>query len=382
MDSTLRFSVIAGLLACGCSAAQGAAGGNPFAGATMFVDPDYVRQVQGSIDRAPAHAAKLAMMKEMPTAIWLDRIATVPEVGRALDAALAQQHATGEPVVTVFVIYDLPDRDCHANASRGELRSATGGLQTYKTAFIDPIAAAFKAHPDQRIVAVIEPDSLPNIATNLSDPRCAAAEPAYREGTAYAIAKLAAPHVSLYLDTGHSGWLGWPDNQAKMARIFKEVLDAAGGTGLIRGFASNVSNYTVLQETQERYSYQSNPCHDERAFQAQLSATYTAAGIPNVAWLIDTSRNGVGGIRHEWGNWCNNRGAGLGERPRADPAPGIDAYYWIKPPGESDGTSDPTAALYDTDCGKDDAARPAPDAGEWFHSYFLELVENARPALE
>lgn len=355
--------------------------GNPFVGAKMYVNPDYARQVQHSMDLAPVDAARLQKMKAMPTAVWLDRIATVEKVGPILDAALAQQKREGKPVVTVFVVYNLPDRDCHANASRGELFTTSGGLATYKADFIDPIAAAFEAHPNQRIVVILEPDSLPNIATNLSDPRCAAAEGAYRDGTAYAIAQLAAPNVSLYLDTGHSGWLGWPNNQQKMAGIFKEVLDAAGGSQQIRGFASNVSNYTVLRETKERFDYQSNPVHDELTYAAQLSAVYKAAGLANVAWLIDTGRNGVGGIRHQWGYWCNNRGAGLGERPAAAPAPGIDAYYWVKPPGESDGTSDPTAPLYDLDCGKEDAAKPAPDAGQWFHSYFVDVVKNANPPL-
>ncbi|MCF2437392.1 glycoside hydrolase family 6 protein [Streptomyces thinghirensis] len=32
------------------------------------------------------------------------------------------------------------------------------------------------------------------------------------------------------------------------------------------------------------------------------------------------------------GNWCNQSGAGLGERPQASPAAGIDAYVWMKPP--------------------------------------------------
>ena len=78
--------------------------------------------------------------------------------------------------------------------------------------------------------------------------------------------------------------------------------------------------------------------------------------------LIDTSRNGWGGTarptgpgpttsvdtyvdggridrRIHVGNWCNQSGAGLGERPKAAPAAGIDAYVWMKPPGESDGSS-------------------------------------------
>ena len=44
------------------------------------------------------------------------------------------------------------------------------------------------------------------------------------------------------------------------------------------------------------------------------------------------------------------KGAGLGERPRAEPIRGIDAYFWIKPPGESDGVSDPKAPRYDEMC--------------------------------
>jgi hypothetical protein len=39
------------------------------------------------------------------------------------------------------------------------------------------------------------------------------------------------------------------------------------------------------------------------------------------------------------GNWCNQSGAGIGARPQAAPASGFDAYVWIKPPGESDGSS-------------------------------------------
>ena len=49
-------------------------------------------------------------------------------------------------------------------------------------------------------------------------------------------------------------------------------------------------------------------------------------------------------------------GAGIGERPRAAPAAGIDAYVWIKPPGESDGSS----SLIPNDEGKGFDAMCAP----------------------
>jgi cellulose 1,4-beta-cellobiosidase len=75
------------------------------------------------------------------------------------------------------------------------------------------------------------------------------------------------------------------------------------------------------------------------------------------------------------------QGAGLGERPVADPAPGLDAYYWVKPPGESDGTSDPSMPRFDPSCANPDATPGAPQAGSWFHAEFVSLVKNAVPSL-
>ena len=367
--------------------------GNPFVGAEMYVSQDYANEIDISIAAHPEDAALLEKVKQYPTAIWLDRIAAIDGVnGRQslathLDNALALQGTNKKPYVTLIVVYDLPNRDCAAKASSGELLIEQDGLNKYKTQYIDKIASIIKAHPNQRIVAVVEPDSLPNLATNMGVAKCAASASAYREGSAYAIKTLseASANVFLYLDSAQSGWLGWPDNQQKMTTIFKEVLDAAGGVDKIRGFASNVSNYTVLDASkppQDIFDYQSNPCHDELTFVAQISAAYASAGITNNHFLIDTGRNGVGGIRHDWGYWCNNIGAGLGERPRAEPGPaGVDAYVWVKPPGESDGTSDSSAARYDEFCGKEDAAKPAPEAGQWFDSYFVALAKNASPPL-
>jgi cellulose 1,4-beta-cellobiosidase len=284
-------------------------------------------------------------------------------------------------VITLFVIYDLPNRDCAALASNGELQVDQGGVAAYKTQYVDAIAAAFKAHPNQRIAAVVEPDSLPNIATNLGVARCAASEQAYRESVAYALQTLAAPNVFMYLDAAHAGWLGWSTNTTKIATIFKDVLTAAGGVNKVRGFATNVANYNVLHEVPELFDYQGNPCHDELTYVKNLGAALDAVGITNHAFLVDTSRNGRGGIRHQWGYWCNNTGAGMGERPVANPSAGLDAYVWVKPPGESDGTSDTSSQRYDGFCGMQDAAKPAPEAGQWFHDYFVATAKNANPAL-
>jgi cellulose 1,4-beta-cellobiosidase len=355
--------------------------GNPYEGARMYINPDYVAQVETSAMASPADAALFRKVAQYSTAIWLDSIAKSKTLAKYLDDALAQQNAAREPVVTTIVIYDLPNRDCAANASNGELSIESGGEARYRAEYIDPIAAVLRAHPGQRIAAIVEPDSLPNLATNLSVPKCAASDAAYRSGVAYAINALAMSNVALYVDAAHAGWLGWDNNRTKIAQIFKEVFTAAGGTDKVRGFATNVANYNVLHGDDGTKLEPTNPCPDEITYVRKFAETMNAAGIVNKAFLIDTARNGRAGIRTKWGHWCNVRGAGIGERPRASPEAGIDAFYWAKPPGESDGISDSSAPRYDLMCSSADSATGAPQAGQWFPAYFADLARNANPPL-
>ncbi len=98
--------------------------------------------------------------------------------------------------------------------------------------------------------------------------------------------------------------------------------------------------------------------------------------------MIDTSRNGQG----PWDpsayplsdpqDWCNPPDRGLGLAPTADTGNSlVDAYLWIKTPGESDG-----------ECNRGADVDPVrgyenPSAGDWFPEMALELVGNANPAL-
>jgi cellulose 1,4-beta-cellobiosidase len=355
--------------------------GNPFVGARFYVNRDYVAKVESTIAIAPSRAVELRKVEAYPTAVWLDSIESVARVSRHLDDALAQQKATGEPVVAVFVLYDLPERDCSAKASGGELTAANGGEDRYQAEYLDRIAAQLRAHPSQRIVAIVEPDSLANIATNLAVAKCAGAEAIYRRSVARAVRTLSMPHVSLYLDAAHAGWLGWQSNRAKIAKIYRDVLTEAGGVDRIRGFATNVSNYDALRGGDIARLEPSDPCPDELTYIEKLSATLAEVGITGKGFIIDTGRNGRSGTKTKSGSWCNLKGAGLGERPQASPVPGVDAYWWVKPPGDSDGASDPSAPGYDDNCGpaSPDSAPGAPAAGRWFASYFLQLVENAVP---
>jgi cellulose 1,4-beta-cellobiosidase len=354
---------------------------NPFAGARLYRNPDYVQAVQALESKHPAEVGLLKKLEALPTAIWLSWIADTKDVPRYLDDALAQQKAGGEPVVSVFVLYDLPNRDCNAQASAGELEATPAGEARYQHDYVDVIAAAFRAHPDQRIAVVMEPDSLANLVTNIGNPKCEASADVYKRGIAYAITKLSLPNVFLYLDAAHAGWLGWPKNVAKAAPLFKEVLTMAGGADRIRGFATDVSNYNPAKDPTAPKRVAAYPANDELGYIDDLAAALDKVGIPGKGFIVDTSRDGRANIRSAAGNWCNIKGAGLGERPQANPAPKIDAYLYVKVPGEADGTSDPQAPRFDPNCASDDAAPNAPQAGKMFDSFLIDLLKNASPPL-
>ncbi len=354
---------------------------NPFAGAAFFVDPAYVKKVQSSAELAPELARQAETIQQQPTALWLDRIEAISHLPGWLEDARAQSESRGKATVPVLVVYNLPNRDCSAKASNGELAIEADGERRYRVDYIDAIAAHLQADPEQKVAVVLEPDSLPNIISNLGVEKCAVSRDVYLHSVAYAISKLSLPNVSIYLDVAHAGWLGWEANQRRMAELVVEVLEMAGGPSRIRGFASNVSNYNALDGDWGKRLEPSNPAVNELAYVRSFLATMDSFGVTDKAFIVDTSRNGRAEIRSRWGHWCNIRGAGIGELPRVAPTPGVDAYFWVKPPGDSDGTSDPAATRFDESCASPDSAPDAPEAGAWFHSYFVELVKNANPAL-
>lgn len=386
-------------------------------------------------------------VSSQPTGVWLDRISAISGAGgkmglRAhLDAAL-QQKGTGEMVVQL-VIYDLPGRDCAALASNGELGPTE--IDKYKTQFIDPIAAilADAKYAGLRIVTAVEIDSLPNLITNTGSK--ATATPAcnvmkangnYIKGVGYALNKLGhVPNVYNYIDVAHHGWLGWDDNFGPAADLFKQAATAEGATvNDVHGFITNTANFSALKETnftindtvagksvRESKWVDWNRYTDELSFAQAFRNQLVTAGFPSgIGMLIDTSRNGWGGTarptgpgpkttvdtyveggridrRIHVGNWCNQAGAGLGERPKAAPAAGIDAYVWMKPPGESDGASsaipNDEGKGFDRMCDPTYTGNPlnnnnmsgalgnSPLAGKWFSAQFQELMRNAYPAL-
>jgi cellulose 1,4-beta-cellobiosidase len=425
---------------------------NPYAGATGYINPDYAAQVQASATAAGGTLGQqMARVANFPTAVWLDRIAAVTggsgvtrTLAGHLDAAVQQDAQNGSaPVVITIVVYDLPNRDCAALASNGELLIAQNGMARYRTEYIDPIANIINQakYDNLRIAAIVEPDSLPNLVTNLSTPACAEANStgAYVQGIQYALNKLNRSNVYKYLDMAHSGWLGWSSNLGPAADLISNTIKGAtGGVNSVDGFISNTANYTPTSElfmtanqsingqpVRSATFYEWNDHIEEASFSTAMRNAFLSRGFPSgIGMLIDTSRNGWGGTarpsgaststdlntfvnaskidrRPHRGGWCNQKGAGIGARPTTNTGiAGMDGFVWIKPPGESDGVAsnvpdpnDPNKK-FDAMCDGDPNARSrynsqfptnampgAPHAGRWFEDQFRMLVQNAFPAL-
>jgi cellulose 1,4-beta-cellobiosidase len=424
---------------------------NPYAGAQGYVNPQWASEVQaGAASVGGTLGTQEAKVAQFPTAVWLDSMGAVTggpgysmSLTDHLNAAVTQASGTNLPIAITIVVYDLPDRDCAALASNGELTVANNGLATYKSQYIDPIVAAVgqAKYSNLRIVAVIEPDSLPNLVTNLSIAKCAEANSsgAYVQGIQYALNRLhALANVYNYLDIAHAGWLGWNSNFQPFVNLATSVVKGTtAGVNSVDGFISNTANYTPTTEpymtanqqingqpVRSSSFFQWNTYIDEQTYDSDMRNAFIAAGFPaTIGMLIDTSRNGWGGssrpagpststdlntfvnatridLRIDWGNWCNQPG-GIGARPVANPAAGFDAFVWIKPPGESDGSSsliptgpnNPTGKGFDRMCDPTFGGDPlnnnmptgsmgnAPVSGAWFQAGFNTLVQNAFPAL-
>ena len=209
--------------------------GNPYLGKTVYVQQTYVAEVQTSIDAHPSQAALLKKYQNVPVFYWIDSMARIANLTVVLDGAVEAAKQNNTKMIVQIIVYDVPDRDCSALASNGEIvcedSSCAQGIQTYQTKYIDPIynLLSQSKYSDLTIVALIEPDSLPNLATNLNVAKCQQAQTAYMTAIPYAIKKLASlPNVVQYVDAAHGGWLGWPDNMQKFTQIIKTVLESAG----------------------------------------------------------------------------------------------------------------------------------------------------------
>jgi endoglucanase len=241
-------------------------------------------------------------------AVIRDRIAGVPQgrwftqnnpgtVAAEVDGFVGAADAAGK--IPIMVVYNIPNRDC-SGASSGGLPSHAAYRQ-----WIDQVGAGLKG---RAAAIVLEPDVLALMTTCLT--------PAQQADTYASMAyagkalKAASSRAKVYFDAGHSAWLSAGDMAARLVRA-----DIAGSAD---GISLNVSNYRTDTE-----------------LIPYAKSVIAATGDPSLKAVLDTSRNGNGPAGSEW---CDPAGRAIGiPSTNAVSDPILDAYLWIKLPGEADG---------------------------------------------
>ncbi|KUJ67239.1 endoglucanase [Streptomyces albus subsp. albus] len=263
-----------------------------------------------------SEAELLGRIAEQPVAEWIDQ--TPGERARAVTERAAVAGRT-----PVLVAYHIPYRDC-GNHSAGGAEDST----EYRN-WIRELAGGIG---DRQAIVVLEPDAVAQTVDGCVPPQLRAERMALLRDATRTISRL--PRAKVYLDAGNAGWIKDPEPLAAALR--------KSGIAHADGFSLNVANFQPTDRTR-RYGH--------RLSQA----------LGGVHFVIDTSRNGKGPVGGDEGHWCNPPGRALGERPSTRTGDAlVDAYLWIKRPGESDGR-----------------CNGGPQAGTWWSRYALELARNA-----
>lgn len=307
---------ISAAAACGSPEAGAGTGGDPFAGQHLYVDPHSPAAENADKLRHshPHDAMELDKIAAESQADWFGDWNSVDSVESTVRDR--RRMIRGAGAMPVFVVYDIPLRDCGGYSGGGAQSPAE--YRSWIRNFTAGVGSG-------RAAVVVEPDALAGLDC-LSDADRTTRLSLLR----YAVRTLTThERTAVYLDAGHSGWI----DASEMARRLRaaDVADA-------RGFSLNVSNFDRTR-VERRYGH----------------ALVTRLGGKH--FVIDTSRNGLGSN----GEWCNPSGRALGHRPTTSPSDDrVDAFLWIKRPGESDGT-----------------CNGGPSAGEFWTDYAVGLAERA-----
>ena len=289
-------------------------GTNPISGASFWVNPySNAKQTADSWRTTrPADAAQMDKIAQNSQAQWFGGWSG--DIGTAVAKAVATVAGTGAR--PVFVAYNIPQRDCGGYSSGG---TTADGYRTWISAFATALGTS-------HAIIVLEPDAVTHIGCLSSTDQTTRINLLQ-----YAISVLKANGAVVYLDGGHSAWKSASEQASLLARATVAAAD---------GFFLNVSNF---QYTSSAITY-------GKAISALIGGKH---------FIIDTSRNGLGPTADN--AWCNPAGRGLGAAATtftADPL--VDAYLWVKAPGESDGS-----------------CNGAPGAGSWMADYALGLAQRS-----
>jgi endoglucanase len=288
--------------------------GNPLSGASFYVDPysNAKKTADSWRSTRPDDAAQMDKIAKNSQADWLGGWNS-----NIFDAANARATTvTNAGALPVFVAYNIPFRDCGGYSSGGA--TSADAYRTWIRGLADGIGT-------RRAVVILEPDALAAMSClSVADQDVRVS--LIKDAVAVLKAK---GNIAVYIDAGHPNWISSSEMGARLTRA---------GIAQADGFALNISNY---------YAVSPNATYGEAI----------SAAVGGKHFLIDTSRNGLGSN----GEWCNATGRALGAAAStATNHPLVDAFLWIKRPGESDGT-----------------CNGGPSAGAWWADYALGLAQRS-----
>lgn len=281
------------------------------AGMALWVDPNSqaAQQVSAWQSTRPADAAELGKIANRPQAVWFG--GWNGDIRTAVSDATTRIIAAG--ALPVLVPYNIPARDCGGYSAGGA--NSPDGYRSWIRAFADGIGGRLA-------VVVLEPDALAN--SSCLTPSMRADRLAL---LSEAVDVLSAAGARVYLDIGHPRWLSV--SSAVSLLNSANIAHAAG-------FSLNVANF---QTTADNVTYGD-------AISAQVGGKH---------YVVDTSRNGSG--PDATNSWCNPAGRTLGRDPSTVTGYAlVDAFLWVKRPGESDGT-----------------CNGGPSAGSFFADWALDI---------
>jgi endoglucanase len=294
----------------------GASMGNPLTGAVFFVDAESkaAKQVESWKGSRPEEAKQLQKIARQPQADWFGDWNKDPE----RDVESRMRKIRSADAVPVLVAYNIPGRDCGLYSAGGA--DDAKAYHRWIKGFADGIE-------DGAAIVILEPDALAG-ADCLSEAGRAARLAMVRDAV-HTLKQHA--DVRVYVDAGNPNW----KSVGEIAALLKSA-----GVDEADGFSLNVSN-TIGTDA--------NIAYGEKI----------AAATGGKHFVVDTSRNGLGAAPK--GVWCNPGGRALGRAPTTDTGHGqVDAFLWVKRPGESDGT-----------------CNGGPRAGQWWPEYAVGLAARA-----
>ncbi|XVJ64413.1 MAG: glycoside hydrolase family 6 protein [Sphingopyxis sp.] len=371
--------------------------------AGIFVDPNStVKQAAARLEGQARDDALL--LSRFAAGSWLT--SGTPDVVEARVRDIVDR-ATAAGQVPVLIAYNIPFRDCALYSAGGAADSAA-----YR-AWIEGFAAGIGA---REAIVILEPDGLGVIPWHRTlggtvehcqpagqDDRAADERYAQLRGAVAILSAL--PDVRLYLDGTGSSWLA--PGEAAHRLIKADVARATGFFLNVSNFESDARVVSYARWVSDCIALVTRGGRDPRECPSQYApadftdqATWGATDaafdrlfeqaklrrdpVAQKRAVIDTSRNGQGSWQPPAGRyadaevWCNPPGRGLGRRPTLDSGnPYVDAFLWIKIPGESDGE------CHRGQGGPADPERgmTAPPAGSWFAQQARELIEFANPPI-